>query len=208
MAFKFLPKGFNFLELFEKQVDCAVEASRYFSMLVSKITVDNTYIKKLQELEHQGDEAAHEIIEHLNKTFITPFDREDIHELTKELDNVTDMIYNIARRLAIYKFNGVNETLVNFASVIEKSVQEVASAVKGLNNLKNSKSIQESCVEINRLENVGDTMRDSALAELFDTIKDPILVIKWKEIYEFAETVLDICEDVANVVESILVKQA
>ncbi|MEK7395558.1 MAG: DUF47 family protein [Candidatus Poribacteria bacterium] len=208
MAFKFLPKGFNFLELFEKQVDCAVEASRYFSMLVSKITLDDTYVKKMQELEHQGDEAAHEIIEHLNKTFITPFDREDIHELTKELDNITDMIYNIARRLAIYRFNEVNETLVNFASVIEKSVQEVASVVKGLNNLKNSKSIQESCVEINRLENVGDTMRDSALAELFDTIKDPILVIKWKEIYEFAETVLDICEDVANVVESILVKQA
>ena len=208
MAFKFLPKGFNFLELFEKQVDCAVEASRYFSMLVSKITVDDTYVKKIQELEHQGDEAAHAIIEHLNKTFITPFDREDIHELTKELDNVTDMIYNIARRLAIYKFNEVNETLVNFASVIEKSVQEVASVIKGLNNLKNSKSIQESCVEINRLENVGDTMRDSALAELFDTIKDPIMVIKWKEIYEFAETVLDICEDVANVVESILVKQA
>jgi predicted phosphate transport protein (TIGR00153 family) len=208
MAFKFLPKGFNFLELFEKQVDCAVEASRYFSMLVSKGTVDNAYIKKLQELEHQGDEAAHEIIDHLNKTFITPFDREDIHELTKELDNITDMIYNIARRLVIYKFNDVNKNLVNFASVIEKSVQEVASVVKGLNNLKNSKSIQESCVEINRLENVGDAMRDLALAELFDTIKDPILVIKWKEIYEFAETVLDICEDVANVVESILVKQA
>jgi predicted phosphate transport protein (TIGR00153 family) len=208
MAFKFLPKGFNFLELFEKQVDCAVESSRYFSLLVSKITLDDTYVKKMQELEHQGDEAAHAIIEHLNKTFITPFDREDIHELTKELDNITDMIYNIARRLAIYRFNEVNETLVNFASVIEKSVQEVASVVKGLNNLKNSKSIQESCVEINRLENVGDAMRDSALAELFDTIKDPILVIKWKEIYEFAETVLDICEDVANVVESILVKQA
>lgn len=208
MVFKFLPKGFNFLELFEKQVDCAVDASHYFNLLVSNAIINDSYVKKIQELEHQGDEAAHSIIDHLNKTFITPFDREDIHQLTKELDNITDMINNMARRLAIYKFNTVNDNLTKFASVINESIKEVASVIKGLNNLKNVKSIQESCVEINRLENVGDVMRDSALAELFNVEKDPIMVIKWKEIYEFAETVLDICEDVANVVESILVKQA
>jgi hypothetical protein len=208
MAFKFLPKGFNFFDLFEKQVDCAVNSAHCFSELVSKGTLDVDSIKEIQDLEHQGDEAAHTIIKQLNKTFITPFDREDIHELTKQLDDVTDMINNIARRLLVFKLIGVDKKLVEFASVIEESTHAVALAVKGLRNMKNSKSIQEACVEVNRLENVGDTMRDAALAELFETATDPIAVIKWKEIYQYAETVLDICEDVAHVVESIIVKQA
>ena len=208
MIFKFLPKGFNFFDLFDKQVDCAVDAAHCFKELVSKGTLDETVIKEIHELEHQGDEAAHIIIDQLNKTFITPFDREDIHELMKQLDDVTDMINNIARRLLVFKLIGVDKRLVEFAAVIEESTHSVASAVKGLRSMKNSKSIKEACVEVNRLENVGDTMRDEALGELFETEKNPIAVIKWKEVYQYAETVLDICEDVAHVVESIIVKQA
>jgi uncharacterized protein len=208
MISKFLPKGFNFFVLFERQVDCAVSAAHYFSELVSKGDLDEDIINKIHDLEHEGDEAAHIIIDQLNKTFITPFDREDIHELMKELDNITDMINNIARRLIVFKLIGVDKKLVDFAAVIEESTHAVASAVKGLRNMKNAKSIKEACVEVNRLENVGDTMRDNALGELFETEKDPIAVIKWKEVYQYAETVLDICEDVAHVVESIIVKQA
>ncbi len=162
----------------------------------------------MHAIEHGGDEVAHQILDRLNKTFITPFDREDIHALAKELDDITDMIYTIANRLKVYKVSGIDKNLVEFASVIETSVLAVACAIKGMRNMKNFGSISESCVEINRLENVGDTMRDTMLAELFDTEKDPISVIKWKEIYQDAETVLDICEDVAHVVQSILVKQA
>ena len=98
--------------------------------------------------------------------------------------------------------------MIEFADVIEKSVKAVACAVNGLRNIKNIKTVSELCVEINRLENVGDTMRDNVLAQLFKTEKDPIVVIKMKEIYQDAETVLDVCEDVAHVVESILLKQA
>jgi len=208
MLFNLIPKEFNFFELFEKQAGFALQASRYFKELTQKGTVDDEAVAKIGEIEHQGDEAAHDIINQLNKTFITPFDREDIHTLAKELDNVTDMINTIVSRLKVYKITRTDKNLVEFASIIEESVKAVTVAIKGMHNMKNSKAISEACVEINRLENVGDSMRDKVLAELFETGKDPITVIKWKEIYQDAETVLDICEDVAHVVSSIMVKQA
>lgn len=208
MLFKFLPKEFNFFDLFDKQVDYAVDAAVYFKELVSRGAIDEASLQKMGAIEHQGDEVSHDIFEHLNKTFITPFDREDIHALAKELDNITDMINTISSRLVIYKLTSVDKNLIEFASVINESVNAVAYAVKGLRNLKNSKSIQEACVEINRLENVGDAMRDAMLAKVFENSKDPITVIKLKEIYQDAETVLDICEDVTHVVGSIILKQA
>jgi len=208
MRFRFLPKEFNFFDLFDRQADNAIEAAVLFSDLTSKGAVEEASLKKMEDIEHRGDEATHGIIENLNKTFITPFDREDIHKLAMMLDDVIDMINTIVSRMRIYKLSGVNMNLVAFSSVIEESVRAVAWGVKGLRNLKNAKSIMDSCVEINRLENVGDRMRDTVLANLFETEKDPITVIKLKEIYQDAETVLDVCEDVANVVESILVKQA
>jgi len=206
--FKFLPNEFNFFDLFDKQVDYAVNAAILFKELVSKGSIDEDSLSRMGTIEHQADEVAHEIFKHLNKTFITPFDREDIHALAKEIDDITDTITTIVSRLKIYNLTSVDTNLIQFSNVIEESVNAVASAVKGLRSVKNLKSIQELCVEINRLENVGDTMRDAMLAELFEESKDPILVIKLKEIYQDAETVLDICEDVTHVVGAILLKQA
>lgn len=208
MFFQFLPKDHNFFDLFDKQVECAVSAATYFRELVLSGSVNEATIKKMQDIEHQGDEVTHDIIDRLDKTFITPFDREDIHALAKELDDVIDMINTIVSRLKVYKLPSSDKNLAEFASIIEESVRAVACAVKGLRNLKHSEAISNSCVEINRLENVGDALRDKVLGELFDTAKDPLAVIKWKEVYQDAETVLDVCEDVANVVESIRVKQA
>lgn len=202
-----LPKEFNFFDLFDKQVDCAVDAAAHFRGLVSKGTLDDHALEKMRDIEHQGDEVTHDILDRLNKTFITPFDREDIHSLAKELDDIVDMLYTIANRMKVYKIASVDKNLVEFASVIEESVRAVSRAVKGMRKMKNISSISEACVEINRLENVGDAMRDSMLAELFENGKDPLSIMKWKEIYQDAETVLDICEDVAHVVQSILVKQ-
>ena len=162
----------------------------------------------MASIEHQGDDVAHKIIDQLNKTFITPFDREDIHALAKQLDDITDMVNNILNRLRVYNITGVDKNLVEFSVVIEQSVRAVARAIGGLRNHKNGHVVFDACVEINRLENVGDTMRDHALSELFASARDPISVIKWKDIYQEAETVLDVCEDVAHVVDSIMVKQA
>jgi len=208
MRFNFLPREFNFFDLFERQVGYAVEAAKYFKETIAKNGISESGLQKIQNIEHEGDEVCHTIIDQLNKTFITPFDREDIFALTKEMDDIVDMINTIASRLMVYDLTGPNKTLIEFAGFIEESVVGVASAVKGMRNMKNINSIKDACVEVNRLENVGDLMRDKALAKLFETEKDPIAVIKWKEIYEDAETVLDICEDVVHVVESIVVKQA
>lgn len=208
MLFNFLPKETNFFDLFEKQVNYAVEAANYFKELMSKTVIDEESLENMHRLEHEGDEVTHEIFNRLNKTFITPFDREDIHALAKELDDIVDMLYTIVNRLRVYKIERGDKGLIEFASVIDESVRAVACAVKEMRNMKHLKSISESCVEVNRLENVGDSMRDAMLAKLFETEKDPIQVIKWKEIYQDAETVLDICEDCAHIVQSILVKQA
>lgn len=208
MFFRFLPKDVNFFVLFDKQAKYAIDAAVYLKELVAKGGVDEAALNKMRDIEHQGDEATHEIINRLDKTFITPFDREDIHALAKELDDVIDMLNTIASRMKVYKITGVDKNLVEFTSVIEKSVRAMAVAVKGLSSMKYSKEVFDACVEVNSLENVGDFMRDAVLAELFEKEKDPIKVIKFKEIYQDAETVLDVCEDVAHVVQSILVKQA
>ena len=208
MGFSFLPKDPNFFDLFDKMVGYAVNAADHFKAVVSGGAIDEASLQKIRDIEHQGDEVTHEILDRLNKTFITPFDREDIHALAKELDDIIDMLNTITSRLVVYKLTAIDKNLVAFASVINESVRGVFSAVHGLRDAKNLKSVCDSCVEINRLENVGDTMRDTMLAELFETSKDPIFIMKWKEIYQDAETVLDICEDVAHVVQSILVKQA
>ena len=206
MIFKFFPREFNFFILFNEQMNYAQEAAKCFKEIATKGAVDHASLDKIKQLEHKGDDAAHAIIEQLNKTFIAPFDREDIHALALEIDDINDMLNTIVSRMKIYKISGVNRRLVEFAAVIEDSVKAVARAVHGLNDTKNTKSIADACQEVNRLENVGDTMRDEFLQELFETEKDPISLIRWKDIYQYAETVLDICEDVAHKVDSILVK--
>jgi len=204
----FLPKEFSFFDLFDKQADCAVGAAAYFKELVALGKVDDKSLEKMHDIEHDGDDVAHEIIDRLDKTFITPFDREDIHALTKELDDIIDMINTIVSRMKVYKITGVDKNMVEFAKVIGESVGSVSIAIKGLRDKKHSKEVLNACVEINRLENVGDALRDNVLAELFETSKDAIKVIKLKEIYQDSETVLDICEDLAHVVSSVLLKQA
>jgi uncharacterized protein len=208
MISKLLPRGINFFDLFERQVGFAVEAARFFEQIVSRGHIDGNTLSRIQEIEHSGDEAAHAIIDQLNKTFITPFDREDIYNLTKQLDDVIDMINTIISRMKIYHITEVNMNLVEFAKVIEESVNAVARAIGGMRNRKDAKLVTAACIEIHRLENLGDTMRDRVLEDLFSKTTDPILVMKWKDIFQDAETVLDVCEDVAHVVDSILVKQA
>jgi uncharacterized protein len=210
MVFGFLiPKNVNFFDLFDKQAQYAVDAAIYFNKLVSDFKVDGIERAKMKDIEHQADEIAHEISDQLNKTFITPFDREDIHELSTELDNIVDMLDAITNRLFVYKILSPDRNLTEFAAVIEKSVREVACAVGGLRNVKNHQAVTRACREVNTLENLGDQMRDDMLGQLFEKYaSDPVSVIKWKDIYQDMETVLDVCEDVVHVVQSILVKQA
>jgi uncharacterized protein len=143
----------------------------------------------------------------LNKTFITPIDREDIFALISRVDDILDYIDGLANRLVLYKVTP-NMQLRGLVKILSLSVNEVAAAIEGLRKHKDPEDILKRCVEINRLENEADDALRAAIAELFDNEKDAIVIIKWKEIYEFLETATDKCEDVANVIESIIVKNA
>lgn len=208
MAFSFIPKEVDFFALFDKLAGVAVDASVYFKEITSQGKFDEDTVSKMRAIEHSGDDITHDIMKNLNVTFITPFDREDIHALANKLDNVIDMFNAMTNRMKVYRINIVNEDLVQFSHVIESSVRAVANAVAEMRNSRDPQKVHTLCIEIHRLENVGDTMRDSILGRLLDECTDPMKIIKWKEIFESAETVLDVCEDVANVVESIMVKQA
>lgn len=208
MSFSFFPKKVDFFELFDKQTECLAEAGAFFDKLVSSGKLDESSIKKMHDLEHKGDRATYAIIDELNKSFITPFDREDIHELAKVTDDIVDLLRTIVNRMRVYQITGTDPHLVQFGAAIHESIGSLVSAVRGLRNFKLSKDIVKACENINRLEKQGDHMRDVALGDLFKNNKDPLSVIKLKELYEDAETVLDICKDVAHVVEAILVKQA
>ncbi|HPS58588.1 MAG TPA: DUF47 family protein [Spirochaetota bacterium] len=208
MRLSIFPKETNFFDMFDNLAAIAVEASDYFYEIASKGIYNEDAVSKMQGIEHKADEITHDIIDSLNKTFITPFDREDIHSLANELDSIIDMLNTMTNRLRVYRISGVNNDLVEFAEVLKKSTGAVELAVKALRDTKKLMSAREHCIEINRLENVGDRMRDAILGKMFDNATDPIYLIKWKEIILDAETTLDICEDVANVIESIIVKWA
>lgn len=208
MRFNIFSKDTTFFDKFDLLAATAVKAADYFYEIVSNGIYDEETVNKMQAIEHEGDQVTHDIIDSLNKTFITPFDREDIHSLANELDSITDMINTMTNRMRIYRVSGVNRDLVEFAEVLKKSIAAVELAVKALRDTKQLIAAREHCIEINRLENVGDRMRDNILGRMFDDATDPVYLIKWKEIILHAETTLDICEDVANVIETIIVKWA
>jgi uncharacterized protein len=208
MGFKFWPSNTDFSILFSEQSEIAVRAATYLVELVSGGIYNEAGVEKMLILEHQADDITHEIISKLNKTIFTNYDREDIFALAMEFDNVIDLIYTIANRMKVYKIREVNPGMLEFSHIIEKTVKALAAAINGLKNINDHPLILDFCVEINRLEHIGDVLLDNNLQKLFETEKDPFNIIKWKEIYQFAEEVLDICEDVANIVETIIVKQS
>jgi len=208
MLRKLFPKEFNFFDFFDKDMGYVEEAAHLFKTIVKHGEVTDEFREKMRDIEHDGDKMTYAIIEHLNKTFITPFDREDIHSLAKKLDDVNDMLNTIISRMKVYRITKPNKYLIEFSEIIENSVVALGVSVRGLRHLKNMAVVLEACKQVGKYESEGDKLRDISLGDLVDNEKDPITFIKWKEIYQEAETVLDICKVVGHVVETILVKQA
>lgn len=203
----FMPKEMKFFDLFDQQASNLLEGATLFNQIVSTPAITRDNVDKMHSIEHRGDEVNHNIINMLNESFITPFDREDIMALANNMDNVIDGINMITNRYYIYKLTTPSEEAKKFATVIENSVKALQKVVTSLRSNKNMKETLKQCVEINRLENLADELRDEAISKLLNDPKaDPIMVIKQKELFEAAESVTDMCEHVANVVESILVK--
>ena len=202
----FLPKTTDFITLFDQASANIVEAVCLFREIAGDLTAVKTGVEKLKALEHQGDRITHETLDKLNTTFITPFDREDIHTLTTRLDDILDATDNAGQRLVVYRITEVPPRFLELADLLVESAKEVQKAVLALPDRKKLRSAIASCVEINRLENEADVVHRLALAELFDNGHDAIQVVKLKDLFSFLEDATDRCEDVANVIETIIIK--
>jgi uncharacterized protein Yka (UPF0111/DUF47 family) len=201
---KFLiPKEFGFFDLFDDLAACAVDGSNVFLEMLDHYGDLPAKVRRLRDIEHRGDEISHVATEMLHKTFVTPMDRDQIHRLVCRMDDVIDLTECAGRRLMMYD---VKVPTAELARVLHHATLEIQKAVKALRNLKNAKEIQKCCIEINKLENDGDAIRDAVVAKLFKNEQDAVEVLKWKEIYEDVETAIDRCEDVADVIEGVVLE--
>jgi predicted phosphate transport protein (TIGR00153 family) len=207
----FVPKDKKiFFPLFEQAANNVVVMA---TVLVEAVNSTNSstqeeLFKQIDKLENKGDEITHQVFLELGKNFITPFDREDIHSLTSAIDDVADYIQGAANRMNLYRIEDYNEHIRKLSELVLQAGIELEKAVRELKDLKNVRNIADSCIRINSVENQADYVFDRAVADLFLYEKDAIRLIKYKEIYSALENATDMCEDAADVMESILVKNA
>ncbi len=206
----FIPKDKNFFPLFEQSSSNLIRMAELLNKAINTKNPEDRVelFKEIESLEHAGDEITHQIYLELSKNFITPFDREDIHALATAIDDVADYIHGSANRMLLYKVEEVTEPISKLAELILQACTDLDKAVCELRNLKNIRAIADSCVRINSIENQADYVFDRAVGDLFAFEKDAVKLIKYKEVLSALETATDMCEDAANVLESILVKQA
>lgn len=206
-----LPKDDKFFGHFERAVENLLNAARIFKELMTNSISPQERaqkIRKIEELEHRGDEVTHQIYNDLSSTFVTPLDREDIHQIASKLDDVLDYIHGAATRIVLYRVETISPDLERLATMIYQAVEELHRAIPQLRDLREVSSIRDALVKINSIENEADDLFERSIANLFETCRDPILLIKTKELLVSLETATDKCEDVANAIESIIVKNA
>jgi predicted phosphate transport protein (TIGR00153 family) len=209
MKLGIFPKEIDFFEIFDMAAsNLSKTASLFFNLMHSESFDDiEAKTKEIYEMEQEGDILTHEIIKKLNKTFITPIDREDLYTLASHLDDILDLIWAATERVMVFKIKKPTKEAMEMAKDLLMTTEVIQKAIKKLREKKYS-HVQEYCIEINRLENrIDRTFRD-ALGVLFEETQDCIFIIKWKEIYEHLEDASDRCEDVANVLEAIVLKHA
>ena len=206
----FVPKDKKFFPLFEQASSNLTEMSALLKEIVYATTAEKRkeLCKKMEDLEHVGDNITHKSHLELGKNFITPFDREDIHALASSLDDVADFIHGAANRLDLYKVAKASEPMIEITELLIEATGHVSTAIHELKDLKNIRNITDACVRINSVENKADYIFDKAVADLFENEKDAVELIKNKEVLSAMEDATDKCEDVANVLESILIKNA
>src|SRR5687767_12567578 len=203
---RLLPREAKFYHLFQKQVDLIAEASR---LLLEGMKMGNARMASaatdITVLENRGDDVIHEIFTRLNQTFITPIDPEDIHNVSSALDDVLDGIEDTSHRLVSYRIDPIPESMVTLAESVAQCAKSLQAAIEAL---EKDGPILTHCIEINRLENEADRVGRSAVADLFTKETNPITLIKLKEVYEFFEATIDSCEDVADVLQNVVVKNS
>jgi len=204
--FGLIPKEEKFFPMFIDMAKNTVKGAKALQAMLNDFSDPQKSQKIIKEIEHQGDVQTHEIIKKLNKSFITPFDREDIYSLAASMDDIVDIIDTAAQHLVFYHIERITPAAKELGFIILKACQMIEKALTVLE--KQPKQIFDCCVEINSLENEANRVRADAISRLFVEEKDPIRLIKWKEVYENLELITDKCEDTANILESVVVKNA
>ncbi|MGB6200774.1 MAG: DUF47 domain-containing protein [Candidatus Acidiferrales bacterium] len=202
---KLLPHEPSFFNLFTQLAENVDVAAKALVDLVRDYRDVPAKVERIKGLEHAADDLTHGLLTRLNQSFITPFDREDIHELSTRIDDVLDLIDAAAGRLVIYHVDRVREGVPELAETLAETTAQMVAAVR---LLEKRDHILDYCIEINRLENNSDRLSRTLIAQLFDEEKDPVQIIKWKEIIDIIEDAVDKCEDVANVIESVTIKNS
>jgi len=206
--FSLIPREKKFFALFEQGSQNALKVAQQLKDLVYVWENVKERVWVINDLEHQGDAITHQIFEQLHRSVITPFDREDIALLAHSLDDVVDFIHAAADAMLLYKVERPTNRAKEMVDIVVQAVAEVERAVSEIHDRIGRKKLLNRCVEINRLENLGDNVFRSAMAELFDDPADYAGVIKWREIYTHMESVIDRCEDIANILEGVSLKYA
>ena len=204
----FIPQDRTFFPLFNKASGNLLNISNVLVEMTNTSSPEKRkeLIKEIERLEHVGDGVTHEIFNELSSNFITPFDREDIHNMVSSLDDIVDFIHGSAKRIELYKIKEITPSIVKLADLVRQGAVELNNAVSSLNNMKQAGKIRESCVKINSIENHADDIFDMTIAALFEEEKDAVKIIKMKEVLSALETATDKCEDAANAISSIIIK--
>src|SRR5579862_799920 len=201
----FAPRDRIYFQLFEEAGENLNRAAELLDLLLSDYPDHRERAAEIRELEHEGDRIVHDIYNHLNQTFVTPIDREDILALASALDDIVDYIEEVADYLGLYRIEAPTDQSIRLAKVLRDATRQIAEA---LPHLRGFKDLSRYTVEINSLENEGDRITREAVAALFDGGIDPMVVIRWKDIYERLEAAIDATEHVANIIEGIVIKNS
>jgi predicted phosphate transport protein (TIGR00153 family) len=205
VPFHVIPRGSDFYELFERAAGGVADGASLLSKLLTDFDDPENAHAEIRELEHEGDETTHQIMRELNTSFVTPFDREDIHQLASGLDDILDGIEAVADMFVLHHIKQPLPEMRQQADVLHRAAEELRQAMGHLRNLR---GLEEHWVEINRLENEGDRVYRKTVAALFSGDYKAMDVLKWKDIVDQLEGAIDGCEDVANILESIVLKHA
>jgi len=203
------PKDDTFFNLFIQSANKVYEAAVLLKEIITEPSSDlDVKVNKMKKIEEEGDENTHIILSQLNKSFITPLDREDIYQIAKEIDEILDYIEDTAHSILIFGIKSSRNEAITITELIISAAKEIQNMTEALKDTKNTKQLYKKIVEINRIENEGDTIYRQAVTKLFSEETKPVEIIKWKEIFEFLENTLDSCEDLANTIEGVVMKHA
>jgi hypothetical protein len=203
---RFIPKEEKFFDLFEELAAKIETGGKLFLELAQSSAYSEPQVTRLKEIEHEADVITHRTYEKMHTTFLTPLDREDIHSLVNKMDSIIDMTEAASARLFLYRVKVPAKGLIEQAKILNESIGKVKTIIHALRDMKNAALILQTSVEINTLENAGDVVLRTIMTNLFENMEDVRELIKWKEIHERIEEAIDVCEDVSNIVEGIVLK--